>query len=176
MKLAWMSSKAGQVFNFPGLRLYCLGCNNVSILTLILRRGICDLYYTISQCIQSTRSAFLILNFYLAELIITDLLSYWQKPASSSLYILQRTSLLCNLWCEEFLKQSSPTILIVWLSEQNSERWMIQSSVLQGKERKGAASLNLGEVSEEWLSSSSLQTDCTAQQTHPQFTILSSKN
>lgn len=71
MKLTWMSSKPGHVLNCPGLRLYSLGSNNVSTLTLILKRGICDLYYTINQCIYSTRSAFLILNFYLAELIIT---------------------------------------------------------------------------------------------------------
>lgn len=119
MKLTWMRSKPGHIFNFPGLWLYSLGSNNVSTQTLILKRGICDLYYIINQCIYSTRSAFLILNFYLAELIITDLLSYQQKPASSSLCILQRTSLLCNLWCEEFLKQSSPTILTVWLFEWN---------------------------------------------------------
>lgn len=117
MNLTWMTSKPGHIFSFPGLRLYSLGSNNVS--TLIFKRGICDLYYTINQCIYSTRSAFYILNFYLAELIITDLLSYRQKPASSSLYILQRTSLLCNLWCEEFLKQSSPAILTVWLFKRN---------------------------------------------------------
>lgn len=85
MNLTWVRSKPGHIFNFPGLRLYGLGSNNVSTLTPILKWGICDLYYTISQCIYSTRSAFLILNFYLAELIITDLLSYQQKPASSSL-------------------------------------------------------------------------------------------
>lgn len=117
LMLTWMSSEPGLVFNFPGPRLYSLGSNNVS--TLILKAGICDLYYTTNQWIQSTRSAFLILNFYLAELIITDLLSYREKPARSSLYTLQRTSLLCNLWCEEFLKQSSPTIWTVWLFEQS---------------------------------------------------------
>lgn len=41
--------------------------------------------------------------------------------------------------------------------------------------REAEDALSLGEMSEEWLSTSSLQTECAAQPTHLQFTTLSNK-
>lgn len=41
--------------------------------------------------------------------------------------------------------------------------------------REAEDTLSLGEMSEEWLSTSSLQTECAAQPTHLQFTTLSNK-